>query len=431
MISGLLIFAPRGDILASRAYKDGLKRAVTDTFRAEVIANSERSSPLLTIGSTSFLYIRHNELFIVAVTRHNIDASFVYEFLYRFVELYTSQFGKLDEGSCYRHVAQIYEIMGELVDFGFPQVTEVEVVRRALSQSGSGSTHNAATNLLRRASTVAGRRQSNPLHNYNQATSSIQWRRPDIRHRRNEVYVDILEKLNFVMGSNGDILSSHVDGSIRTKVQLSGMPKCRLALNDSDSPSLSRDEGSPVAYQLPGSDQQNLVELEDCQLHQCVDHSMFASERSIVFIPPEGECELVRYRVTKGVKLPFRIVSTPDSLQVECLLDSRLFAVNVVVSIPADGSRSEKVKATTGRVKMVSGDRIEWKIGRMSGGSDATISTKSRFASDGNAAVSFEISSTTCSGLLVRHLHIAENYSTLKWVRYEVRAGTCEARLCK
>lgn len=434
MISGLLIFAHRGDILASRAYKDGLKRAVTDTFRAEVIANPDRASPLFTIGSTSFLYIRHNELFVVAIVRHNVDASLVYEFLYRFVELYTSQFGKLDETSCYRHVSQIYEIMGEMVDFGYPQVTEVEVLRQSLSQNSNNYAQNAATNLLRRASTVAGRRSSNTQPNYsqpnhNQATSSIQWRRPDIRHRRNEVYVDILEQLSFVLDPEGEILSCHVDGAIRAKVQLSGMPRCQLTLNDVEASPLSREDGNPIAYQVPGNDQQNLVKLEDCRLHQCVDHSKFTSMRTIVFIPPEGESELVRYRVTQGIKLPFRLVSRRDSIRIQCLLDRRLFAANVVISVAAGASKNEKIKVTTGRAKLVASNRIEWRLGRLTGGSEATMSTPAQFEPGSSAEIKFEISSTTCSGLLVRHLRISEKYSTLKWVRYEVNAGSCETRI--
>ena len=39
----------------------------------------------------------------------------------------------------------------------------------------------------------------------------------------------------------------------------------------------------------------NAVELDDCQFHQCVRLGKFDSDRSISFIPPDGEFELMRY----------------------------------------------------------------------------------------------------------------------------------------
>jgi AP-2 complex subunit mu-1 len=50
------------------------------------------------------------------------------------------------------------------------------------------------------------------------------------------------------------------------------------------------------------------VAIDDCQFHQCVKLSKFESEHSISFIPPDGEFELMRYRTTKDIQLPFRAI---------------------------------------------------------------------------------------------------------------------------
>lgn len=50
------------------------------------------------------------------------------------------------------------------------------------------------------------------------------------------------------------------------------------------------------------------IAIDDCQFHQCVRLSRFESEHSISFIPPDGEFELMRYRTTKDIQLPFRYV---------------------------------------------------------------------------------------------------------------------------
>lgn len=44
------------------------------------------------------------------------------------------------------------------------------------------------------------------------------------------------------------------------------------------------------------------VELEDVKFHQCVRLSRFENDRTISFIPPDGEFELMSYRLSTQVK---------------------------------------------------------------------------------------------------------------------------------
>ena len=44
------------------------------------------------------------------------------------------------------------------------------------------------------------------------------------------------------------------------------------------------------------------VELEDVKFHQCVRLSRFENDRTISFIPPDGEFELMSYRLNTHVK---------------------------------------------------------------------------------------------------------------------------------
>ena len=44
------------------------------------------------------------------------------------------------------------------------------------------------------------------------------------------------------------------------------------------------------------------VELEDVKFHQCVRLSRFENDRTISFIPPDGEFELMSYRLNTQVK---------------------------------------------------------------------------------------------------------------------------------
>ena len=49
---------------------------------------------------------------------------------------------------------------------------------------------------------------------------------------KNEIFVDILERLSVVFDSSGYVLSSEIDGCIQMKSYLSGQPELRLALNE-------------------------------------------------------------------------------------------------------------------------------------------------------------------------------------------------------
>ncbi len=44
------------------------------------------------------------------------------------------------------------------------------------------------------------------------------------------------------------------------------------------------------------------VELDDIKFHQCVRLTRFENERTISFIPPDGDFELMSYRLDMNVK---------------------------------------------------------------------------------------------------------------------------------
>ena len=70
------------------------------------------------------------------------------------------------------------------------------------------------------------------------------------------------------------------------------MPNVSLGLNDK------------VLYDLKGKNSNNTtVEMDDLKFHKCVDLNKFESERSIDFVPPDGEIELMSYRLDIQVRI--------------------------------------------------------------------------------------------------------------------------------
>lgn len=83
----------------------------------------------------------------------------------------------------------------------------------------------------------------------------------------------------------GSVLRADVDGQILMRAYLSGMPECKSGLNDK----LVLDKRGDQSTKSDSA-----VEPDDCQFHQCVRLGKFDSDRSISFIPPDGEFELMR-----------------------------------------------------------------------------------------------------------------------------------------
>lgn len=80
-------------------------------------------------------------------------------------------------------------------------------------------------------------------------------------------------------------------GSLKMRSYLSGMPELKLGLNDK---LLFEGTGR-------GSSKGKSVEMEDIKFHQCVRLARFENDRTISFIPPDGEFELMSYRLSTQV----------------------------------------------------------------------------------------------------------------------------------
>ena len=283
-----------------------------------------------------------------------------------------------------------------------------------------------------------------------QATGALSWRRSDIKYRKNEAFVDVIEDVNLLMSATGTVLRADVNGQIVMRAYLSGTPECKFGLNDrltleenQSAPSGNR-AGTKATRAAAGT-----VSLEDCQFHQCVKLGKFDTDRVISFVPPDGEFELMRYRATENVNLPFKVHAIVNevnktrvdySIAIRANYGSKLFATNVVIRIPTPLNTAKiSERVSQGKAKYEpEHNNIVWKIQRFTGQSeyvltaDATLTamTHQKAWSRPPLSLSFSLLMFTSSGLLVRYLKVFEknNYSSVKWVRYMTRAGNYEIR---
>ncbi|KAK8578104.1 hypothetical protein V6N13_046961 [Hibiscus sabdariffa] len=454
----------RGDVLINRLYRDDVGGNMVDAFRLHILQTKELGTcPVRQIGRCSFFYMRISNVYVVIVVSSNANVACAFKFVVEAVAMFKSYFGgAFDEDAIRNNFVLIYELLDEIMDFGHPQNLSPEILKLYITQEGVRSpfSHKA----------------DKPIPNATlQVTGAVGWRREGLVYKKNEVFLDIVESVNLLMSSKGSVLRCDVTGKILMKCFLSGMPDLKLGLNDKiglekESQIKSRPtkrfmfclHTALIATNSKFSDSGFLtnaayfsssktIELDDVTFHQCVNLTRFNSEKTVSFVPPDGEFELMKYRITEGVNLPFRVLPTIKELgrtrmevnvKVKSVFGAKMFALGVVVKIPVPKQTAKtSSRVTSGRAKYSAAiDCLVWKIRKFPGQTEPTLSAEVELISTTAEKkpstkppiqMEFQVPMFTASGLRVRFLKVWEKsgYSTVEWVRYITKAGSYEGCL--
>lgn len=420
--SAVYIMDLKGKVIISRNYRGDIPMNVSDKFSMHIQEKDEMElRPVFVLDGVTYAYIKCNNLLLLAVTKKNSNISLLLFFLYRLTNVFKDYFGEIEEESIRDNFVVVYELLDETMDFGYPQTCESRILREVVTQE---------SNRLE----VAPRP---PVA----LTNAVSWRTEGIKHRKNEIFLDVVEKLNLLVASNGTVLHSEIIGCVQMKSFLSGMPELKLGLNDK------------LMFEATGRSTTRIksVELEDIKFHQCVRLARFENDRTISFIPPDGEFELMTYRLNTHVKplIWVEAVVEPHShsrieymIKAKSQFKSRSIANNVeiVIPVPQDVD-SPSFKASIGTVTYFPDkDSIIWTIKQFAGSKEylmrAHFGLPSISADDADKwkapiEVKFEIPYFTVSGLQVRYLKIIEKsgYQALPWVRYITMNGDYQLRM--
>uniref|UniRef100_A0A8C1XG95 Adaptor related protein complex 1 subunit mu 3 n=1 Tax=Cyprinus carpio TaxID=7962 RepID=A0A8C1XG95_CYPCA len=392
-----------------------------DNFMPIMMKSEEDAdmSPVVIHGSTHFLWIKHSNLYLVAITKKNTNAALVYSFLYKLVEVFTEYFKTLEEESIRDNFVTVYELMDEVMDYGFPQTTDSKILLEYITQQG----HKLEVGAPRPPATV---------------TNAVSWRSEGIKYRKNEVFMDVIESVNLLVSATGSVLRSEILGSVKLKVVLSGMPELRLGLNDK------------VLFEITGRENAIVCNFQENKLWiGCIHHCSAPLNTGLFFIPPDGESELMSYRLNTTVKPLIWIESVIEKfshsrveikVKARSQFKSRSTAnnVSILVPVPSDAD-SPKFKTTTGQAKWVpEKSAVEWNIKSFPGGKEFMMRAhfglpsveSDELQAKPPITVKFEIPYFTVSGIQVRYLKIIEKsgYQALPWVRYITQSGDYQLR---
>lgn len=106
-------------------------------------------------------------------------------------------------------------------------------------------------------------------------------RQVGVAYRMNEVFVDVKDHAEILMNCDGAVLERTSLNRVYLQAFISGLPQCRLVLNDIEA-LLLLGRGSMT------TSMSRQVRLTDVVLHPCVDQSQYKTTRELVFTPIDG-----------------------------------------------------------------------------------------------------------------------------------------------
>lgn len=128
-----------------------------------------------------FFQVRHNDLILFAVSNTNSNALMVFSFLQVFIDTLRCYFKNVCEESVRDNFVVIYELLDEMVDFGYPQTTEFKLLKDfiktesfEINMFSSGSSDKKSTDAAR------------------QTSAAVSWRVEGIKHKKNEFFLDVV-----------------------------------------------------------------------------------------------------------------------------------------------------------------------------------------------------------------------------------------------
>lgn len=368
-------------------------------------------APVIDAGRHFFIHIQRDGLFILGVVQGDTAPLFVLDLLERIYAVFVDYFGKFSVSVLKAHFTVVYQLLDEMVDYGVPFTTEPNILRDIVSPPSVVTA--LAGSVLGQSQVASGLPSA--------AVSEVDWRRRDVKHRTNEMFVDMVETVHCIMEASGQMVSADVSAVFECDCLLSGMPDLTLFFNR---PEL----------------------MDDVSFHRCVRHKVWEKSKQISFIPPDGKFKLLTFRAKGNIQLPLsidpkvKLAAGGGSITVR--LTPRDVSAKPLTDVAVEIRFSKAISTATlmadsGRVIYDDTTKVcTWDVGTMKPSQTIELSgtillPAGQECDPPTMFVSFSQMGWTPTGLKVTELRISrETYSAFKGVRQIAKAHkTVEIRL--
>ncbi|XP_015637614.1 AP-3 complex subunit mu isoform X3 [Oryza sativa Japonica Group] len=303
------------------------------------------------------------------------------------------------------------EILDEMMDNGFPLTTEPNILKEMI----------APPNIVSKMLNVVTGKSSNLGNKLPDAAASfVPWRTTVVKDASNEVYVNIVEELDACVNREGALVKCEAYGKIQVNSSLPGVPELTLSFS-------------------------NPTIINDVRFHPCVRFRPWESNQILSFVPPDGQFELMSYRVKK-------LKTTPIYVKPQLTSDSGNCRVNVMVGIKNDPGKtidsitvqfrlppliaSADLTANYGTVDILADQTCFWTIGQIPKDKAPSLSGNLRLEEGlthlhtfPTFEVKFKIMGVALSGLQIDKLEVKNTPNApYKGFRAQTQAGRYEVR---
>jgi AP-4 complex subunit mu-1 len=402
------------------------------------------------------MFTQKNGLYFIVTSRYNVSPVMIFETLGRCVTLFKDFTGQLSEESLRKNFTLVYEILDELFDNGHIQSTMTNNLTTYVFNEPvlTVDVPTSVTSML-------------PIQIMEQRTvKSTATCRP-ITDKNNEIFVDILERINAEFGGDGALIRSEIVGSIVMKSYLTGSPLLRLGLNND----LIIGQNTPD-QNVPYGGITGGVYIDYANFCDFAQMGEFENQRVISLYPQDGEFTLMNYRVADNYRhdMPFRVSTTinthhDSAYKLEVLIKIRAdipktsHASNVFIRVPVPKT-TDNVNVNFGSVGLSTHTHeyksaqkvVLWGVKKFVGSTEQYMRLNIVLSEPiknfnmikkqvGPVSMKFEIPMHNVSGVQLRFLKIgldeiqgktSSSKSTVKrWVRYVTQANSFVSRVFK
>jgi len=213
------VLSLRGDILIFRDFRNDVGRWTTDQFfrRANTPQKGEGDEPIFHIDGTQFLFAKKNGMYFVFAARSNVSPALSVELLDRIAAVIKDYCGVLTEEAIRKNFMLVYELVDEIVDFGYPQGSSSEDLKPFVKSTPILVDTEKRSEFL----TTVVRTKTTSSKTANQSVTNKEQKKKD------EIFVDLLEKITVHFGTSGQTALAEIEGAIIIKSFIKGKPKIK------------------------------------------------------------------------------------------------------------------------------------------------------------------------------------------------------------
>ena len=419
----------RGDTIAFRDFRGVLTRESPEIFYKHVNSKSCSRSPFIRVEEKHFIFIQRSGLYFVCVTVDNIPPVFALEFLNKVANLCKDYCGELSEVAIQSNFALIYELLDEILDYGIPQNTSTELLHNFIFNQPL--CFNKRTDLIG-SSLFGGERRQVSTSAPNRSVLDL-----NRSESKNEIFLDVLEKLVVLVSSTGNIIRSEINGCIVVKNFITGSADVSIGLNEN------------VVFRDLISSVSNSLVIDEYMFHEQVNTEQFEKSRQLSFKSVRGELTVMSYNVYSNPHRPLRlhpfmeVIGNSEirlRLKLVCDITSTHGATNITACVNVPKSTTRVLHESSDLIEYDSKEGlVKWNIKRIPGGGERlcyikfilpVVSALSQ-KEIGPVSLCFEIPSYVCSKLQIKFLQVKSHtmQQPKQWIRYITHTDSYVFRL--